>query len=344
MIDVASLAVPLAGDSPAGENCEYDPLYLELDSLSQDVPASQMGDSTLEGRAPDWKKLSKNCLELWQRTRDLRVAVYLIIAETVVNGLPELDNGLKLLNYLASDLWDGFYPKLDPNDDNDPTERLNILAMLSPTEGSYNDPIMFTARFRDIRLSARLPYTLRDLMIASGEIEAVKKVDGKLIQAELMNVPIAEIEQARNLVFEVREQIVLLCKNINEKIGENYNLSMDSLEREAGRLLNFYDQYLNSFARGGESEQLEGETQAPQNVSPANFSKNAASRMEALLMLKKGAEYFQQEEPSSPIPLLVNRALRFSEMGFLDLLQDIAPDAVNRGREIFGLKESDNNN
>jgi type VI secretion system protein ImpA len=180
-------------------------------------------------------------------------------------------------------------------------------------------------------------------MIASGEIETAKKVDGKLIQAELMNAPIAEIEQARNLVFEVKELLDLLCKNVNEKIGENYNLSMDSLAREAGRLLSFYDQYLNSFA---DDKVLSPETEADKQqggVSPVNLSQKASSRMEALLMLKKGAEYFQQEEPSSPIPLLVNRALRFSEMGFLDLLQDIAPDAVNRGRDIFGVKESGNN-
>jgi type VI secretion system protein ImpA len=64
-----------------------------------------------------------------------------------------------------------------------------------------------------------------------------------------------------------------------------------------------------------------------------------SSRTEALLLLRKGSEYFQREEPNSPIPLLINRALRISEMNFLELLEDIAPDALSRGRDVFGVKE-----
>jgi type VI secretion system protein ImpA len=56
------------------------------------------------------------------------------------------------------------------------------------------------------------------------------------------------------------------------------------------------------------------------------------------LLLKKGAEYFQNQEPNSPIPQLVNRALRFSEMSFIELVRDIAPDALSRGQDILGIK------
>jgi type VI secretion system protein ImpA len=56
------------------------------------------------------------------------------------------------------------------------------------------------------------------------------------------------------------------------------------------------------------------------------------------LLLKKGAEYFQTQEPNSPIPLLINRALRFSEMNFIELIEDMVPDAVSRGRDILGIK------
>jgi type VI secretion system protein ImpA len=66
-----------------------------------------------------------------------------------------------------------------------------------------------------------------------------------------------------------------------------------------------------------------------------------ASRADALLLLRKGAEYFQRQEPNSPIPLLINRALRFSEMNFIDLLEDIVPDALSQGKTILGIRDSD---
>ncbi|MDR1318634.1 MAG: hypothetical protein LBJ90_03340, partial [Treponema sp.] len=62
-------------------------------------------------------------------------------------------------------------------------------------------------------------------------------------------------------------------------------------------------------------------------------------RTEALALLKKGAEYFQTQEPNSPIPYLIDRALRFSEMNFIELIEDMAPDAVARGRDILGIKQ-----
>jgi type VI secretion system protein ImpA len=49
-----------------------------------------MDDSKIEGHGPDWKTLGKNCLELWTKTRDIRVAVYLAIAQAATGGLEGL--------------------------------------------------------------------------------------------------------------------------------------------------------------------------------------------------------------------------------------------------------------
>ena len=74
MISLEKMALPLEGENPAGKNLEYDPLYLEMDSLSVAVPDSQMGESKIEGRLPDWKKLKTNCLALWEKTRHFSIS------------------------------------------------------------------------------------------------------------------------------------------------------------------------------------------------------------------------------------------------------------------------------
>jgi predicted component of type VI protein secretion system len=107
MIDAEELAVSLGGN-PAGENLEYDPLYVEMETLAVAIPATEMGESVIEGRGPDWKKLGKNCLELWKKTRDLRVASYLTVAETALYGLAA---GFKLLGFLVTSLWEEMYPR-----------------------------------------------------------------------------------------------------------------------------------------------------------------------------------------------------------------------------------------
>jgi type VI secretion system ImpA family protein len=347
MIEVESLTVILEGESPAGQNLEYNPLYLEMDSLVMEIPDSFMGESKIEGRGPDWKKLGKNCLELWTKTRDLRVAVYLVIAEAITGGVAGLAAGLKLPVFLVKELWDSFYPQLDPSEDNDPLERLNILSMLSPPAGAVNDPVMFIPRFRETRLVPSLGYTLRDLLISLNEIEVSdgKAIDPKLFRAEFMNAPVTEIEEQAALVREARGLVAELCAEMDGRMGGSYTLDMTALTHELDRLAAFYGSHLDSLSPAEEDEA--GESSSSGAVSPSGASSgekvallsyHASTRAEALLLLKKGAEYFETQEPNSPIPQLINRALRFSDMTFIELLEDIAPDALARGRDILGVK------
>jgi type VI secretion system protein ImpA len=343
MLNIDELAKPLPGDEPAGKDLEYDPVYVELDSLAVAVPDSFMGDSKIEGHGPDWKKLNKNCIDLWGRTRDLRVAVYLTIGQAVTGGLEGLAAGMKLTLFLVRDLWEAFYPRLDS--DNDPLERLNILSMLSPPTGSVNDPVMFIPRFRETRLVPSLRYTLRDLLIAAKEIEPAEGgVEERLLRAEFMSVPQEEIEQQSGFASEIKTLIDELCETANSKMTDGSILDMSALTHELDRLGGFYDSFKASPVAESVEETADGapETHDPATASSSQIallSYNAASRAEALMLLKKGAEYFQKEEPNSPIPQLVNRALRFSEMSFIELIEDIMPDALSRGRDILGIKQ-----
>jgi type VI secretion system protein ImpA len=224
---------------------------------------------------------------------------------------------------------------------------LNILAMLSPQAGAVNDPVMFIPRFRETRLVPSLNYTLRDLLISLNEIEVSKDkaVDPKLLRAELMNVAAEEIEAQAALVKEAQALITELCGEMNGKMKGGYSLDMSSLTHELNRLAVFYQGCLDSLAPASpENAAEESPESAGQSAGSvpgkkiALLSYHASTRAEALLLLKKGAEYFQTQEPNSPIPHLIDRALRFSGMSFIELLEDIVPDALSRGRDILGIK------
>jgi hypothetical protein len=248
-MNIDEMAAPLAGENPAGENLEYDAAYMELEALASGAPGTQIGEAATAAQEPNWRKLYEICLELWKNTRDLRVASYLLVSETVLRGLRGFIPAFKLLIFLISDMWEDFYPRLDPEYDNSPVERINILAMLSPDSGAINDPVMFLSHFRESRLVPSLRYTLRDLMIASGEIEVSggKALDANLLRAEMMNVPITEIQEALSLAREGKELITALCEAMNGKMKDGSILTMNSLSREVNRLLSFYDNQLKSF-------------------------------------------------------------------------------------------------
>jgi type VI secretion system ImpA family protein len=354
MINLESMAKPLEGENPAGANCEYDNLYLGMDALAVEVPETEMGDSTAGGREPDWKTLNKNCLSLWEKTRDFRVAAYLCISESMLTGLSGLAAGLKLIHFLVSDMWDTAYPPLDADDDNNPIERLNILSMLSPEAGSVNDPVRFISRLRDSRLAPALVYTIRDLLVAQHELQAAEPrvTDEGLLRGEILGAPAEQIAAQKAAVDEAAAELDAIVTEAEEKMSGGYALNMEVLQKELKRLAKFYESVSDGAGEAAQPAEDGGaDTDTADGAAPQNAAvpKSAgavniqawqpASRAEALLVLRKGADYFARQEPNSPIPYIVSRALRFAEMSFMDLLNDIAPDAVGRGRDILGIKD-----
>jgi type VI secretion system protein ImpA len=55
--------------------------------------------------------------------------------------------------------------------------------------------------------------------------------------------------------------------------------------------------------------------------------------------LDAAAEFFRRNEPSSPIPLFLERAKRLVSKDFLEVLADVAPDALPQARSAGGLRD-----
>jgi type VI secretion system protein ImpA len=62
------------------------------------------------------------------------------------------------------------------------------------------------------------------------------------------------------------------------------------------------------------------------------------SREDAIRALDAVAEFFRRTEPSSPVPLFVDRAKRLVAKDFLEVLADVAPDALAAARAAGGVK------
>jgi type VI secretion system protein ImpA len=63
------------------------------------------------------------------------------------------------------------------------------------------------------------------------------------------------------------------------------------------------------------------------------------SRQDAIRALDAVADYFRRNEPSSPIPMFVERSKRLVAKDFLEVLADIAPEALPVARSAGGLKD-----
>ncbi len=130
MLDVPVLLAAVSPDSPCGDDLEYDAAFLELERIAQGQPERQMGDAVLPAEPPEWPRVRALASELFGRSKDLRVANLLLQSNVALDGLDGLAEGLLLVRELLGQYWDGVYPLLDADDDNDPTFRINALTGL----------------------------------------------------------------------------------------------------------------------------------------------------------------------------------------------------------------------
>jgi type VI secretion system protein ImpA len=60
------------------------------------------------------------------------------------------------------------------------------------------------------------------------------------------------------------------------------------------------------------------------------------SREDVVRLLDKICAYYARAEPSSPIPLLLQRSKRLVSANFLDIVRDIAPDGLTQVENLSG--------
>src|ERR1700686_3161196 len=122
MIVAEELLRPISEESPCGEDLSYDPGLQELETLARGKEETQFSAA----EPPDWKALRTRSLELFARSKDLRVAVTLAVASLELDGLPGFRESLVLVKGLIEKFWPTVFPQLDPADDDDPLQRMNI--------------------------------------------------------------------------------------------------------------------------------------------------------------------------------------------------------------------------
>lgn len=227
----------------AGNNLEYDDLYMQMEDLatSSEAALSAVDEAGVNGgKQADYKALLKVTSSLLERTRDFRVATFHTIALTATHGFQGLLSGLNLLQYLSAELWSEAYPLLDPDDDLDSTERLNILSALSST--SINDPYNFLNLLINQRICPPLSIIGRDIKIAKGIISIDADSDIVLLKGQILSLPDQVYADNYQLLNRCLQVLLDLEQTVNKQLSDGSVLSLEKLRNELSFILRFLDE------------------------------------------------------------------------------------------------------
>ena len=135
---IEKLLQPVSAEQPCGPDLSADPGFDELAVLLKGIPEVDIGNVKKPAEPPDWPELQERSLRFLEKSKHLRVGVMLCGSLIPTGGLAGFRDGLQLVRGLVEQYWTTLYPLLDPEDNNDPTERLNILKALTEPRGSLS--------------------------------------------------------------------------------------------------------------------------------------------------------------------------------------------------------------
>ena len=354
MIDIDALSRPISDDAPAGPDLEYTGVA-ELERFAAGTPGT-VDPSTQElvgAEEPNWRKVAEMATGLMGQTKDLRVAAWLTRAELANRGLPGLADGLKLVATLLETFWESLYPLLDRDEGDDPIERMNVLANLSPnpaqTHGSASAESLLRALRGTVIVESREVgrFTVRDLDYVLGRMappEGQTAPAAGLLAAAWRTGDPAANQERRDGIQIGTAACQAIIKLFSDHGGQRPDL--DLLQHTLRRVGEFYStqdaeaaaQAGEGQGAGGAGEGAEGELGgAGATAGKPPRSGGLASRSDAVRILQQVATFLRKAEPSSPAPMFIDRAVKLLQMDFNAIVKELMPDSRDRIEMLGGI-------
>ena len=340
-LDIGQFLEEISTESPCGEDLEYDPEFGEMERAAQGKPEQQIGDTLIPAQDADWLAVITRAISLFDRTKDLRVAVYLTRSLLHTEGLSGLRDGLSLIQGLLENHWESVHPQLDPADNDDPTLRINTLTTLY-------DPETVLHSIREATLvnsSALGRFSLRDILITSGKLSLPTSSDEKAVEistinAAFMDAPLDDLQNTADAIRQSIECVSAIESQLMDKVGSKQTADFSALPNLLKEAQHIMSEHLTQRGVGEAEVSSEVVNEAPGTQASAQSLPNAINSQEDVIrVLDMACEYFKRHEPSSPVPLLLQRAKRLVAKDFMEILHDLTPAGVTQAEEISGISQ-----
>lgn len=332
MVDLQPLLEAVSAELPSGESLEYDAAYLEIAKAIQGKPEDPITGE--KAQPPNWRDIDKSARELLNRSKDIQVAIYLARALIHLEGINGFRDGVILIRDLLEKYWDTIHPQLDPEDAFDPTARVNILEELANFD-SFLRPLSLVAL---VESKAVGRFGLRDIHIATDKISVTdesQKVDLATIKAAFLDQPDLSLSNYQAL-GEALAGLDNLQDFVNQQVGATNGPDLSALKAQLKEMRFVFEQYAEFDTKTDAEQEIlvdedgGAEAGATLEVRKVPFSGGIHSRQDVIKTLDMICRYYAEHEPSSPVPIFLERAKHLVTADFRQIVQNLLPDAMSQ--------------
>ena len=343
MLSNDQLLTPISAEQPSGEDLSFS---ADLDAISLarkfDDPSLDQGEWVTELKEADWDFVTKRCSALLaEKSKDLRLAVWLTEARAKKGQLRGLGEGYRVLAGLCNQFWDqGLHPQPDGDDHE---QRIGNLSWIL----------------------ARTPALVREMPLTEGRASAYSTIDFETARRQAASTGgnsgsdstraaagarLTGMETARRnnspqfcATFTADAQFCMdalkeLEQAADARLGADspgFSGARDALQT----MLRAMPAGAGVDATGVDAMAAAADGGAPDAAQsgPAGAIQN---RAQALAQLRLVAQFFRRTEPHSPVSYFADKAADAGEQNLHDWLRSVVKDSVSMAHieELLGVK------
>ncbi|MGH7994767.1 MAG: type VI secretion system protein TssA [Opitutaceae bacterium] len=341
-VNLDELLAPVRDGAPCGDDPWASGALSELETLAQGKPETQFS----KAEEPDWAGLRARALEMAAAAKDLRIGSILTAALLRADGLPGFLSGLQLLRGYLDRYWPEVFPLLDATENNDPAERVNALTNLTAPLGSDGDLLKVVTGLRKTPLLSAprtgrfgLEHYLAVKEQAPWPAEAGPAPSSALLDAAKKEIGAESVAAVAASARAISEELAAIEAIFKAKAGPAQFPAFAPLQKEIKSILAWLDPRSGAVSVGETAAVLAGDTAASAGTG-GSFSGGVRSRSDVLRALESVIAYYRDLEPSSPVPFLLQRAMRIVPMDFVQLMNELTPEAREKINLLIGAVES----
>lgn len=345
MLQFTHLLLPISDSAIAGEDMMFS---AEVDAINKarqfDDPSLDQGEWVVALKEADWPLVHQRCMDLLaSRTKDLRLAAWLVEAAAKTHQFEGMAAGFELLAGLCERYWPVMYPAMEDGDIDQRvgnltwllTRSVSLVKEIPLTHGEQNEFCLLDFERARARSHAEP---------SSGDSNP-NQPDLATLEAARRKSPKSFYESLSGHLLRCTEAVVAAEKVFDGLLGldgPSFTPLKDILATVSSTVERFGADV--GMSTGGHAvPQTEGASAKPASTTAVGHSGPVQDRAHALRQLREVADFFRRTEPHSPVAYLADKAASWGDMPLHTWLKTMVKDANSLSfiEEVLGVKAND---
>ncbi|KWQ05190.1 type VI secretion protein [Acinetobacter harbinensis] len=367
-LELEGLLKVISDEAPCGIDCSFsNEFYAIKKARIQDDPLLEQGDWVAEPKQADWAFVSSQSIELLtEKTKDIRLYGWLLEAWSNLYGFEGIAKGLELTQQSLTEFWMLLHPEI-AEDDLD--QRLGLL------QGLINQlPVLIK---KTAITNTAISYSLIDYEALLHQQNLRRKhtedyddvptnTSLEQFEQELFNTSKSFQYKNYQAFLEILKQWNILREVLDGLMGVDAP-SFAAIESQLESLHSNLKKIYKTEAFGlqpamATADSVDEKSAADQQTSTQltehiavaasainqpfqpHIQSHVANREQAMQVLQEISDYFQLNEPHSPVSYMLQKTIKWSQMPLHEWLAQVIKheDPLEAVHEILGVQRNTN--